>query len=296
MIDPVMPALRRTAAIVIRHPRGALWTLAQLACAAFLIGLAATIGATVERWAAAHPGGGSVMVVYLGDGVDETQATALVAELRGLRGVSRAELISAADSATRLTRALGADASLLDGVDPKTLPASVEVTLAPGVRDVAALSPTVRALRGVPGVADVVVESGAEADAGPEDRIAAMLTTARTVGWTGAALLAGLALIIMFAALRLRLERSPRETAVLAMLGASSGFAAIPIALAGALLSAVAAAVAALALAVAAHGLPATLGSVEIAAPSTAALAGLVALGALVGLIGGCLAGVARAP
>jgi cell division protein FtsX len=282
--------------IATRRPGAALWTLAQLSCAVFLVGLAVTTAATVERWATRHPGGGGVMVVYLGDGVDDAQATALVGELGRLQGVQRAELITAGESASRLGRALGADAALLDGVDLASLPASVEITLAPGVRDVAALSPTVRALRGVPGVAEVVVESGAEADAGPEDRIAAMLTTARTVGWTGAALLAGLALVIMFAALRIRLERPPRETAVLAMLGASSGFTAIPIALAGALLSAVAAAVAALALAGAAHGLPATLGSVEIAAPSTAALAGLVGLGALVGLIGGCLAGVARAP
>jgi cell division protein FtsX len=277
------PALRRTAAIATRRPRAALWTLAQLSCALFLIGIAVTTATAVERWTSGQPGSGGAMVVYLGDSVDEARAMALVGELRGLPGVLRAELVSSTDSASRLSHALGADPALLDGVDLATLPASVEVTLAPGVRDVAALSPTVRALRGAPGVAEVVVEPAPGGDdAAGDARITAALSTARTLAWTGAALVSGLALVIMLAALRGRLARSPRETAVLELLGAPPGFTAIPLALAGALLSSVAAVFAALALALVSHG--------RLDSVSTIELGALVALGALVGLVGGCLA------
>lgn len=284
-------ALRRTAAITTRRPGAALWALAQLSCALFVVGVAVITAATVERWASSQAGSRGAMVVYLGDSVDETRAMALVNELRGLRGVVRAELVSSRDAASRLGHALGADPALLDGVDLASLPASVEITLAPGVRDVAALSPTVRALRDAPGVTEVVVEPGPSGDgAGSSDGIAAALSAAPTVGWTGTALVSGLALVIMLAALRGRLQRSPREVAVLELLGAPPGFVAIPIALAGALLTTAAAALAALALALAIHGLPDTLGAIAIATPSAAALGGLIALGALIGVIGGCLA------
>lgn len=285
--------LRRTARLAAHRPRMALWTLLALASALFMAGMTATTAITVERWAVAHPGGGGVMVVYLGESVDDARAGVLVDELRVLRGVVRAELVSGAEAAARLNRALGPDPSLLDGVDPASLPASVEITLAPGVRDVVSLSPTIRALRGAPGVDDIVLEPGDEA---VDERLAGALATARAVAWTATALFAGLALVIVLAAVRVRLDRSPREAAVLALLGAPPGFTAIPSALAGALQGAVAAVVAALALGLAARELGASLGSIELVLPSVTALACLVAAGTLVGLVGGCLAGVARAP
>lgn len=308
MIHPAIAALRRTATLATRRPRAGLWTLLALSCALFLAGIAAIAAATVECWADAHPGRGGNMVVYLGDGVDPARASALVGELRALHGVERAELVSAAESASRLTRALGADPALLDGVDLASLPASVEVTLAPGVREVVAMSPTVRALRGAPGVAEVVVEpagsdvgsvggDGSDGGDGGDsgDRIAGALRGARGIAWTAAALLAGLALVIVLAAVRVRLDRSAREAAVLDLLGAPPGFAAIPSALAGALQGAVAAVVAALAIGLILHGPGGPGGAIELAAPPAAAIAGLIAIGALAGLIGGGLAGVARA-
>lgn len=294
MIAPVLAVLRRTAGIAARRPSTALWTLAALACALFVVGIAAITAATVDRWAAAHPGSGGAMVVYLGEGVDDARAQALVGELRGLRGVERAELVAPAEAALRLTRALGGEPALLDGVELASLPASVEVTLAPGVRDVAALSPTVRALRASPGVVDVAIEHGEGDDR--EDRIAGALHTARTCAWTGAAVFAALALIIVLAAVRVRLDRPAREARVLELLGASPGFIAIPTALAGALLGAIAALVAALALGLVLRGTGGALGSVELVTPSAGALLCLIGLGGGVGCVGGALAGVARAP
>src|SRR5206468_3306239 len=83
-----------------------------------------------------------------------------------------------------------------------------------------------RAVRGTPGVDDVVVDDGGS------DRLAGTLSVVRVVAWTGAALLGGLALVIVLAAVRSRLDRGARERRVLQLLGASPGFTIVPTALA----------------------------------------------------------------
>ncbi len=297
MIHKLISIVRRTGRLVIERPRAALWTLFAMTAALVVVGIAALTAANVERWADARHGSGGSMVVYLGEGVDDAHATALVGELRTLPGVQRAELVSAAASAERLTEALGADAALLDGVDVARMPASVEIELAPGVRDVVALSPTVRALREAPGVADVVAADPSE------DKIASALHGLRAIIWTGAAVLAGLALLGVLAALRIRLERPAHEIRVLSLLGAPSGFIALPSALAGALHGIAAAIIAALAIAGGLHlygdtlvgALHGALGDVDLVAPSLLAIIAFVAAGGMLGVLGGGLAGVARA-
>ena len=296
MIHHVASALRRTGRIAIERPRAALWTLLALTCALFAAGLAGHTAASIDRWTALRPGATASMVVYLGEGTSEDRAHALVGELRALRGVERAELVPAAESARRLVTALGSDAALLEGVEIASLPASVEVTLAPGVRDVIAMSPTVRALRGAPGVADVVVDDL------EEDKIAGALGTVRMLAWTGAALFAGLALIIVLAAIRVRLDRGTHELAVCQLLGAGPSFTLIPTALAGALSGALAALLAAIALIAGLHvygdalasSLSSSIGPVDLIVPALAHLALFVALGAMLGLVGGGLAGASR--
>src|SRR3569833_4411723 len=107
------------------------------------------------------------------------------------------------------------------------------------MRDVIALSPTVTALKGTRGVDDVIVEDGGN------QRVASSFSVVRTVGWAAAALLSALALVIVLASTRVRLEKSAREQAVYQLLGASPWFLAVPTALAGALQGALAAALAA---------------------------------------------------
>lgn len=297
MIAPhLASALRRTGRIAVERPRAMLWTLLALTAALFAVGVAGLTALHVEQWTRA-PRLAASMVVYLGEGVDEAKARDLADELAKLPGVERAELVGAAESAARLEQALGADSALLEGVELASLPASVEVALAPGVRDVIAMSPTVRALRGTPGVDDVVVEDGGA------DRVIATLRTVRLVAWTGAALLAGLALIVVLAFVRVRLDRAEQELTVMHLLGASPAFIIVPTALAGALQGALAALLALLALAAGisvygdgiADALHDALGAVQIALPSASALVGFVALGAGLGLVGGALAGASRA-
>jgi len=314
VIAPVMSALRRTARLATDRPRTTLWTLLALTCALFAVGVAGVIAENLDAWTRA-PRGRASMVVYLGESVDQPHAVALVAELSSLAGVDHAELVPPAESARRLQAALGlgtaaprADGSfagagdspgaqLLEGIDVASLPASVEVTLAPGVRDVVAMSPTLRALRGTPGIDDVVLEDGGE------DRTASAFASVRAIAWTGAALFAGLALVVVLATVRVRLDRGRRELAVARMLGAGPGFLGIPTALAGALQGSLAALLAAGAVyaGVRAYGssltdlLGGALGDVQLACPPTAEIALFVVAGGLLGLIGGGLAGASRA-
>jgi cell division transport system permease protein len=292
----IASALRRTARIAIERPRQTTWTLLALTAALIAVGLAGLVADHVERWTS-KPDGGASMVVYLGEDVDEARAQVLVAELAKMPGVTKAELVPVSESAARLQQALGADSQLLEGVELASLPASVEVTLAPGMRDVIAMSPSVRALRGTPGVDDVVVE-----DAGSE-KVASTLGVVRVVAWTGAALLAGLALLIVLATIRVQLARSDKEHQVHHLLGAGPLFTLVPTMLAGALQGAVAALIAALALYFGisiygdsiAHTLEAALGHVEILIPAASMILMFIGLGAGLGAVGGGLAGASRA-
>ena len=278
--------VRRTLAIAVDRPRLTAWTLVAATCALFVVGAAAVTAQTVDQRTEPPRGASASMVVYLGEGVDDAHAKLLAAELAKQPGVDRAELVPPIESAKRLQQALGVDAALLDGVDVASLPASVEVTLAPGVRDVIAMSPTLHALRGTPGVDDVVIEDGVAPRAGPPD-------TFRTVVWTAAALLAGLALVVVLAALRVRLERDRQERRVLDLLGAHPTFTVIPTALAGALQGAIAALLAAAALVAVIATYGENLGN-AITSPALPAIAIFIGLGAALGLVGGGLAGVSR--
>ena len=288
MIAPKLAsALRRGGRIAVERPRVAAWALVAATCAMFVAGAALLAADAVERAAGAHThASAGSLVVYLGDGVTDASARVLARQLEQLPGVDRAELVPAAESAHRLERSLGADAALLDGVDLASLPSSVEVTLAPGVRDVLALSPTIRALRGTPGVEDVVL--------GPDAANAETSTAAQDVAWGAAGVLGVLAIVVVLASLRMRLQRERREREVYDLLGASPAFSIVPTALAGALHGAAAAVLAALALVIglARYGeqLP-----IDIALPAASALFAFVALGAALGFVGGGLAAGARA-
>ncbi len=288
IVPKIASAMRRTIRIATERPRTALWTLLALTCALFVVGAAAIAATSVDRWASERPGARASMVVYLGDAPPD-RVNALVGELRALEGVRDVQLVPAEESARRLVAALGSDSALLDGVDMSTLPASIEVKLAPGVRDVVAMSPTVRALTAGAGVAEVVVEDR------EEDKVAGVLATVRRVAWTGAALFAGLALIVILASMRVRFDaRGTSEMRVLHLLGASPAFVIVPRALAGALSGVVAALLAALALKLVMFAYGDFFTHLLVVAPAALQIVTFVAVGAALGLVGGALAGASR--
>jgi cell division protein FtsX len=280
-------ALRRTWRLLVDRPRLAAWTLAVAICAFAVAGVALVIVDHIDSWTATPRSGGGSMVVYLGEGVSDATAHQLVTQLGRVAGVERAELVAPADAAKRLERALGADAALLDGVDLASLPATVEVTLAPGVRDVISMSPLLGALRANPGVEDVIVEDGGDAATSTDT-----LATVRAFVYAGAALLAGLAIVVVLAAIRMRFDLGPRgrdrqEHAVLHLLGASPMFSIVPAALAGAALGLVASLGASLVVWIG-------IDQFDLGAPAAGAILLFIAAGAGLGLVGGGLAGVTR--
>ena len=281
--------------MIAERPRATAWALLAATCALAVAGFAALVVDNLDEGSPVVRGTAS-MVVYLGDGVDETHAAALATELRVLPGVEQVELVGAAESARRLERALGADSALLDGVDLASLPASVEVTLAPGMRDVVAMSSAVRALRGAPGVDDVVTEDGGSSQADLSR------AAARAIAWTGALVMAALALVIVLAAIRVRCDDERGDYVVAHLLGASPAFTIVPTAIVGALHGLAAALLAALSLWIAALVYGDAAASVvhdglgiALDSPSIVEVLLFAAVGTALGTLAGALAGVARA-
>jgi len=278
--------LQRTAHLAVDRPGITLWTFVAVTCAFAIAGSALAMRYGGQRFPTTASSHGGSMILYLADGVGETAGRELSARLRGLPGVEHAELVTASESANRLVQALGADAALLEGVDLATIPASIEAALSPGVRDVITMSPTLKALRDIPGVVDVVVEGGGgNAQRGAVMSLRSALDAQTTV-------MAVLALVIAIAAMRVWLEPDPAAHRVFDLLGAPPGFAAGPTLLAGVLFGSAAALCSAIAvgLAIVRYG-----EAMDAAWPSWVASLGFVGIGAAAGAVAAGLAGVFRA-
>lgn len=293
MIARLASMVRRTGRIAVERPRAALWTTLALTCALLAVGLAAVTALTIDRVVSTETNSATRagLVVYLGEGVSDARAATLVAELRTLSGIEKVELVTPQESARRLVGSLGSGAPMLEGVDIQSLPASVEVTLAPGVRDVVAMSPIVRELRGATGVSEVVVEDT------EDTKVSGVLGTVRSVAWLAAALFAGLALLAALSSLRVRFEETQRgrhsEWSVVELLGGSPSHLVIPTALAGAIQGLLSAALAGGLLLLGLHVYGGDV-PVEIVVPEGAMVAIFLGGAAAIGLVAGGLAGVSR--
>ena len=291
-------AARRIARAALFRPGRLPWAIGAIAASLLAFAVVQLAARNVDAWTATWSGEAS-MVVYLDDGVGEDRARALAAELGGVGGVRAVEYVPAAEASRRLRVALGRDAALMEGVDDAALPASLEIVLDPGVRDVAAASPIVDRLRGTPGVESV------ELVGDWVEQVGTVLAALRAAAWALLGLLGGLSIWVVAATARLRLaDRGLVEEARVAeLLGAPAGFARWPHVVAGALHGAIGGvlAVAGLALvhrAVAddvTGALAGVMGDVEVAFLPGAELALLVLLGAALGLVGSALATGRRA-
>ncbi|MBK9033880.1 MAG: hypothetical protein IPL61_21860 [Myxococcales bacterium] len=275
--------LARSLRLLTRDPRASAWAIAAIAAA--LVGVAATRLAAREVGAWSHGARAQAsMVVYLDEGATAEQATALAERLRATGGVDAVAVVSADEASDRLRVALGAHDQLLDGVEPSSLPLSLEITLAPGVTDVAAASPIVGLLRGTAGVEDVEVTRDASAP------LADALARLARLAWALFVVVGVGGVIAVAAAIRLHLAADQRERAALRLLGAGPWLTRAPTYGAGIALGVLGAAVA---LAVGrAVGASADLGALTDARAWTPAAVGLImALGAGLGLAGGVVAG-----
>ncbi len=99
--------------------------------------------------------GGAQMIVYLEYGTTAPHAERIAEVLRGLGGIERVELVDPEGAMERLRSSLGEHDELLTSLEAGLLPASIEVTLGEGIRDVAAAHPIVEKLASTPRVEEV---------------------------------------------------------------------------------------------------------------------------------------------
>ncbi len=177
------------------------------------------------------------MTVYLADDAPDGEVRRLSADLEGLSAVDRVVRVRPEDALDRLVHGLAGEAELLDGIDPDTLPETLEVHLAPGVP--AAVAPRLAerlAARDV--VADVEV-------AGPwAERLETMVATLRHLA-LGAGLLVALACTaIVWSTIRLGVFARRAEVRILRLVGGTHAFVRGPFVVEGMVQATVAAAVA----------------------------------------------------
>ena len=287
----VASALRRTGRLVVRRPRLAAWATIGVIAAAVAFGAALLAARNLDRWADRWRGG-TTMVVYLEPGAAADRGRTIATELGAITGVVRSEYVTADQAADRLRTALGADAGLLAGVEPGALPASIELVLEPGARDVVAASPLFASLRSADAVDSV--ELVGEWD----DRIGGLLGGLRTAAWTLAALFGVRAVIAVASTLRMRLAASVDEARGARLLGAGAAFLLAPSVLAGAIQGAIGAALALPVLFYLHRELGPSIGAAvtraigggDLVFLSPTGLATIVLAGCAIGALGGALA------
>jgi cell division transport system permease protein len=174
-------------------------------------------------------GDGVQMVVYLEDGSSPERARAIGRILAQVPAVERVDYVPPDVAHRRLLDSLGDRRALLEGVEIGYLPSSLEVTLAGGVRDVAAVSPVVAKLRAAPGVEEV------EFLGDWVDRLTALLGTLRASALALALLVAAACVYVVASTIKLGVYARKDELEILKLVGATDKFVKGPLLVEGAL-------------------------------------------------------------
>ena len=220
-----------------RRPLVAVLSTGAIGVSLLVVGVVGLAAANVARLTARWDRGVQ-MVVYLEDDVTPERARAIGQVLAGVSAIERVDYVPADMAYQRLQESLGARRELLDGVETGFLPASLEVKLAGGVRDVAAASPVIDRLRRTPGVEEV------EFLGDWVDRLAALLQALRAAAIALGLLVGGACVYVIAGTIKLGMYARRDELEVLRLVGASDGFIRLPLVVEGALHGAVGAGVA----------------------------------------------------
>jgi cell division transport system permease protein len=232
------------------------------------------------------------LTAYVEDRLDAAGGRALVARVRATAGVEAAEWVSAAQALERFRARLGAESTLLEGLEGNPLPASIEVALAASHRSAAGLAEVRAALAALPGVGEVA--HGHAWVAG----YARAVSVLRGAGVALGGVLGLAALLIVTNTIRLAVYARRDEIEILMLVGATRTFVAVPFLLEG-LVQGTAGGLLALGLLYGAfallggplHGaLAFVLGGAEPSFLSASACLGLVGAGAGLGVVGSALA------
>jgi cell division transport system permease protein len=161
------------------------------------------------------------VTAFLATALDAGEQAVLARRAAALGGVARVELVTREAALERFRDRLGGGA-LLDALEDNPLPASIEVTLAPGADRAEEAGAVAAALRALPGVEEV---AGGEAWV---EGYARALALVRSAGLGLGAILALATLLIVANTIRLAVYARRDELDILALVGASRTFLRVP--------------------------------------------------------------------
>ncbi|MFO0558227.1 MAG: permease-like cell division protein FtsX [Polyangiales bacterium] len=220
-----MKVVSRALRGVREHVRTQVVSVATVALALFCLAASALVAQNINdlsrRW-----GGPVRMTVYLADGANAEQVDALRAALGSLPEVSSARYVSPSES-----RALVAgDDRVMASASTELFPATVELSLTPGVADSSRIESLASRVRRLPTVSDV------ETYQGITGQLQSVLSGGRNATVIFGLIVLLCAIAVVSNTVRLSLHARMREVEVLRLVGASPRYVRSPFLAEGALL------------------------------------------------------------
>lgn len=283
----VLYGLARALSGAVQRPLVTLLATGAVAVSLVLFGVvylaAINVARLTETW-----GGGVQMVVYLADETPPERAHAIAQALERAQGIERVDYVPPDAAHARLIESLGDRKELLQSVELGYLPASLEVTLSAGIRDVAAVSPLVDRLRRAQGVEEV------EFLGDWVDRVSALHRALRLAALALAFLVGAACIYVVAGTIKLGIYARREEIEVMKLVGATDRFITGPLVVEGAIAGACGAGVACgLLWLLYRTGAPAlgrmlsvAVGEVELSFIPGSQLCWVVAVGSLFGVVG----------
>jgi len=223
-------AVRRATRSILSAPVLQLVAVSTIALALLVFCVVATLGVNLDRVASQWGDEMGVVAFFEGDPKPETMS-AVVAEVSAWAEVDRVMVFTQAQALADLGTALGDEAALLEGVDPRVVPASIEVMLSEAHQSAGAGQALADRLRGLPAMADV-----SRIDTG--DDLLGRLSEVRDLLQLGGLVVGILVLLavvfIISNTIRLTLYARRAELEVRRLVGAAVWFVRVPCYLEGA--------------------------------------------------------------
>lgn len=273
-----------------RRPGIAALTVGVMTISLVLVGLAYMAEHNVRNLSRQW-GSGIQMIVYLEEGTSARHAEQLANALGALQAVESVTFIPPEDALVHLQRSLGQHDELLKGIEASFLPASLEVRLVEGVRDLVAAHPVIERLEATPGVEEV------EFLGSWVDDFTLLVGKVKRTGMWLVAVVGLIGIFTVVATMRLSAASRMSERRVLELMGAPGILRTGPTVIEGAVQGLLGAAAAALILwflyssgaPMLASALSSSLGVIELRFLATKDVAQLILFGVSLGIVGGLL-------
>lgn len=289
-------AFGRAITSISRRPLIAALTIGVMTVALVLVGVAHMAERNVrtlsERW-----GAGVQMIVYLDEGTSTEHAKKISSALVELPAVESVNYVPPERAMEHLRLSLGQHDELLEGIEASFLPASLEVQLMEGVRDLVSAHPVMERLEATPGVEDV------EFLGNWVDDFTALIGRVQRAGFYLVLFASLIGVFTVVATMRLSADSRASELRVLSIMGAPGVLRRGPTLIEGALLGLLGAASATLMLyllfvtgaPLIASALSSSFGAINLSFLATKDILQLGLFGVSLGVVGGMLTNYSQA-